>query len=240
MFVGQILAAPYTGNMGVSAARANSLFASMKTTPTRYDRVEIGTHSQTNTRSGIYKPSSDQMRALDTPACTKAAPDSSLQAELLPPSEQVSYTEEDALYNQYMKQFHVDIYLYGDGSENASSEPLKLITKDDISKEDLEKFRSELAENGLGDEIDWRGVESDLWRIGIDFDNVQRFEQKADYLASRYAVLKDRIQTEFTGDKQEAELQKLEQIYTEAKEKMADSYAEKIGGFFEDLGQSGE
>ena len=58
-----------------------------------------------------------------------------------------------------MKQFHVDIYLYGDGSENASSEPLKLITKDDISKEDLEKFRSELAENGLGDDIDWRGVE---------------------------------------------------------------------------------
>ena len=179
------------------------------------------------------------MRALDTPACTKAAPDSSLQAELLPPSEQVSYTEEDALYNQYMKQFRVDIYLYGDGSENSSSEPLKLITKDDISKEDLEKFRSELAENGLGDEIDWRGVESDLWRIGIDFDNVQRFEQKADYLASRYAVLKDRIQTQFTGDKQEAELQKLEQIYTEAKEEMANTYAEKIGGFFEDLGQSG-
>ena len=113
------------------------------------------------------------------------------------------------------------------------------MTKDDISKEDLEKFRSELAENGLGDEIDWRGVESDLWRIGIDFDNVQRFEQKADYLASRYAVLKDRIQTQFTGEKQEAELQKLEQIYTEAKETMANSYADSIGSFFEDLGQSG-
>ena len=239
MFVGQILASPHLGGTGVSAARAKSPLAPMRTTFTRYDRVEIGTRLRAGERSGIYQPSSGQMRVLETPAYTEAAPDSRLQAELLPPSEQASYTEEDALYNQYMKQFRVDIYLYGDGSENSSSEPLKLITKDDISKEDLEKFRSELAENGLGDEIDWRGVESDLWRIGIDFDNVQRFEQKADYLASRYAVLKDRIQTQFTGDKQEAELQKLEQIYTEAKEEMANTYAEKIGGFFEDLGQSG-
>ena len=141
MFVGQIQATPYTGNMGVSAARAHLPFASMQTTPTQYDRVEIGTRSQETAYSGTYKPNSDQMRALGNTSYTWAAPDSRLQAELLPPSEQASYTEEDALYNQYMKQFRVDIYLYGDGSENSSSEPLKLITKDDISKEDLEKFR---------------------------------------------------------------------------------------------------
>ena len=239
MFVGQIQAAHYMGNRGISAARAHSPLLSMQTTPTRYDRVEIGTRSQVTAHSGIYKPSSSQMRVLNTPACTKVAPDSRLQAELLPPSEQASYTEEDALINQYMKQYRVDAYIYGDGSESSSSEPLKLILKDEISKEDLEKFRSELAEKGLGEEIDWRGVKSDLFQIGVNFDNIQRFEQKADYLASRYAVLKDRIQNQFTGDKQEAELQKLEQIYTEAKEKMANSYAESIGGFFEDLGQSG-
>ena len=179
------------------------------------------------------------MQAIETPAYTKVAPDSRLQAELLPPSEQASYTEEDALINQYMKQFRVDAYIYGDGSENVSSEPLKLILKDEIPKEDLEKFRSELAEKGLGEDIDWRGVESDFLQIGVNFGNIERFEQKADYLASRYAVLKDRIQTQFTGDKQDAELQKLEQIYTQAKEEMANTYAESIGGFFEDLGQSG-
>ena len=239
MFVGQIQSNIYMGNMGISAVRASLPYAPQQTTPTRYDRVEMGTHVQTNPHSGIYKPSSSQMRVLNTPACTKVAPDSRLQAELLPPSEQASYTEEDALINQYMKQYRVDAYIYGDGSESASSEPLKLISKDEISKEDLEKFRSELAEKGLGEEIDWRGVKSDLFQIGVNFDNIERFEQKADYLASRYAVLKDRIQNQFTGDKQEAELQKLEQIYTEAKEKMANSYAESIGGFFEDLGQSG-
>ena len=239
MFVGQIQAAAHMGKIGGSAARAHSPLASMQTSPARYDRVEIGTRSQGAAYSGTYKPNSDQMRALGNTSYTWAAPDSRLQAELLPPSERASYTEEDALLNQYMKQFRVDAYILGNGSENASFEPLKLITKDEISKEDLEKFRSELAEKGLGEEIDWRGVESDLFQIGINFGNAQRFEQKADYLASRYAVLKDRIQTQFTGDKQEAELQKLEQIYTAAKEKMANSYAESVGGFFEDLGQSG-
>ncbi len=239
MFVGQIQAAPYMGSRGISAARANSPFASMQTTPTRYDRVEIGARSQVTAHSGIYKPSSGQMRVLDAPACTKVAPDSRLQAELLPPSEQPTYTEGDALLNQYMKQYRIDGYIDGDTFVSTSSEPVKVMLKDKISKEDLEKFRSELAENGLGDDIDWRGVEGDFVQIGVNFGNIERFEQKADYLASRYAVLKDRIQNQFTGERQETELQKLEQIYTEAKEEMANSYAEKIGGFFEDLGQSG-
>ena len=88
MFVGQIQAAPYMGKMGISAVRANLPFASMQTTPTQYDRVEIGTHAQADTRSGIYKPSSGQMQAMGSPSYTWAAPDSRLQAELLPPSEQ--------------------------------------------------------------------------------------------------------------------------------------------------------
>ena len=239
MFVGQIQAAPYMGKMGISAVRANLPFASMQTTPTQYDRVEIGTHSQADTRSGIYKPSSGQMQAMGSPSYTWAAPDSRLQTELLPPSEQSSYTEEDALLNQYMKQSRIDGYFDGDTFVRTSSEPVKLILKNDISKADLEKFRGELAEKGLEADIDWQGVKEDFVQIGVGFDNIERFEQKADYLASRYAVLKDRIQTQFTGEHQEAELQKLEQIYTQAKEEMANTYAESIGGFFEDLGQSG-
>ena len=239
MFVGQIQAAAHMGKIGGSAARAHSPLASMQTSPARYDRVEIGTRSQGAAYSGTYKPNSDQMRALGNTSYTWAAPDSRLQAELLPPSEQPTYTEGDALLNQYMKQYRIDGYIDGDTFVSTSSEPVKVMLKDNISKEDLEKFRSELAENGLGDDIDWRGVEGDFVQIGVNFGNIERFEQKADYLASRYAVLKDRIQNQFTGERQETELQKLEQIYTEAKEEMANSYAEKIGGFFEDLGQSG-
>ena len=99
MFVGQIQAAAHMGKIGGSAARAHSPLASMQTSPARYDRVEIGTRSQGAAYSGTYKPNSDQMRALGNTSYTWAAPDSRLQAELLPPSEQPSYTEEDALLN---------------------------------------------------------------------------------------------------------------------------------------------
>ena len=239
MFVGQALAHPYTGSMGISAIRAKLPVAVKQTLSARHDRVEIGTFSQANTQAGIYKPNSNQMQILGNISYTQVAPDSRLQAELLPPSEQSSYTEEDALINQYMKQSRIDGYFDGDTFVRASSEPVGLILKDSITNEDLQKFNRELAENGLGEEIDWRGVKNDLVQIGVGFDNIERFEQKADYLASRYASLKDRIQNQFTGDKQEAELQKLEQIYAQAKEEMANSYAESIGGFYESLGQSG-
>ena len=239
MFVGQVQANPNVHQKGMAAVRAHLPSASAQTGPARYDRVETGTRSQGTAHAGIYKPSSDQMRVLGNTSYTRVAPDSRLQAELLPPSERASYTEEDALLNQYMKQFRVDGYFDGDTFVRTSSEPVKLILKSDISKADLEKFRGELAEKGLDADIDWQGVKEDFVQIGVGFDNIERFEQKADYLASRYAVLKDRIQNQFTGEQQEAELQKLEQIYTEAKEEMANTYAESIGGFFEDLGQSG-
>ena len=132
MFVGQIQAAPYMGKMGISAVRASLPFASMQTTPTQYDRVEIGARSQVTAHSGIYKPSSDQMRVLGNTSCTRVAPDSRLQAELLPPSEQSSYTEEDALLNQYMKQYRIDGYIDGDTFVSTSSEPVKVMLKDII------------------------------------------------------------------------------------------------------------
>ena len=98
----------------------------MQTSPARYDRVEIGTRSQGAAYSGTYKPNSDQMRALGNTSYTWAAPDSRLQAELLPPSEQPSYTEEDALLNQYMKQSRIDGYFDGDTFVRTSSEPVML------------------------------------------------------------------------------------------------------------------
>lgn len=239
MFVGQARIHPYVGNSGIWAVRADLPFTSKKMPALRYDRVEIGTHSQANTQAGIYKPDTDQMQAFTNTSYTWVTPDISLQKELLPPSEQSSYTAEDALINQYMKQSRIDGYFDGSTFVCTSAEPVKVILKDNITEADLQKFNNELAEEGLGAEIDWQGVKNDLVQIGVGFDNIERFEQKVDYLTSRYAVLKDRIQSQFTGDKQEAELQKLEQIYIEAKEAMANSYAESIGGLYESLGQSG-
>ena len=237
--IGQIRTPTHMGNRGILAVQANSPFTPRQASQPQHDRVEIGTQNQQVNETGIYRPDRSQMRAFAPISYTKVAPDERLQKEMLPPPEQGAYTEDDALINQYMKQYRIEGYFDGDTFVRSSSEPVKLILKDEIPKEDLENFRNELIANGLGTEIDWHGVENDLGAMDVNFDNINHFEQKADYLASRYAVLKDRIQTQFTGDKQEAELQKLDQIYTQAKEKMADSYAERIGGFYEDLGQSG-
>ncbi len=243
MYIGQLVQSwswmnPGRNRTGIFKTQGDLPFALKQALAARCDRVEIKTRSQADANPGIYAPPSNRLEAFDPIPYTKLEPDENLKKELLPPSEQTSFSEEDALINQYMKQSRFEGHMEGDRIVYTHV-PEKLILKDHISQDELESFRKELVENGLGTEIDWCGVEDDFWGIEISFGNADHFEQKTDYLASRYAVLKDRIQTQFTGDKQEAELQKLEQIYTEAKEKIADSYAENIGGFYEDLGQAG-
>ena len=226
MFVGKLMANPYQGIPNLAAKQTKAPSAPAPSAPAHYDRVEIGAGPRS-------------IQAMENTSYTWAAPDSRLQKELLPPSEQPSYTQEDALMNQYMKQFRIEGYFDGETFVNTSSEPVRLVVKDEVSQEELEAFRQELAEKGLGDEIDWQGVRSDFVQMGANFGNIERFSQKVDYLASRYAVLKDRIQQQYTGSQQEAELQTLEQIYAKTKNELADSYAKNIGGLYESLGQAG-
>lgn len=239
MYIGKIGINQNFHNMGAVQKRAGVPHIQSSAMSSLKDRLEIGSRYQHINETGIYGPSGNQMQVMPSVTYTYAAPDERLKRELLPPSEQGELTEEDALIDQYMKQSRIDGYFDGDTFVCDYSKPVKLILRDNISRSDLENFQKELEEKGLGTEIDWRGVKEDFIQMGVRFDNVERLEQKADFLASRYAVLKDRIQNQFTGEKQESELQKLEQIYAQAKEEMADSYADNIGGFYEGLGQSG-
>ena len=197
---------------------------------TNIDCVEI---------SNTYQRFSNRLQILETPEATQAESNLNQAAELRPASEKEEYTEEDALLKQYMKQYRLDFVKDGDNWVLDSSKPVKLMLESQVSQESLDDFRTKLENNGLGDEIDWRGVQEDFIHMDIRFDNAESFETKADYLASRYAVLKDRIQNQYTDEKFEQEMQKLDTLYRKAKEEMANSYAENIGGFYEDLGQSG-
>ena len=98
--------------------------------------------------------------------------------ELLPPSEVIDYTEHDALMNQYMKQYRFE-----------EGKPMRLCAPGMVSDEKLENFRKELNENGLGEDIDWRGVIEDFCSMDIRFGNVERLETKADYIASRLSLI---------------------------------------------------
>lgn len=194
------------------------------------DRVEI---------SDAYFRFSNRLQILETPEATPVESNLNLAADLRPASEKEQYTEEDALMNQYMKQYRLDFIKDGDNFVLDTSKPVKLMLEGQVSQESLDAFRTQLENNGLGDEIDWRGVQEDFIHMDIRFDNAESFETKVDYLASRYAVLQDRIQTQYTGEKLKQEMQTLDTLYTKAKEEMANSYADNIGGFYEGLGQSG-
>lgn len=192
-----------------------------------------------NEETSIYKPSFNYMRSFADVSYTREKPDENLQAEILPPSEKSEYTERDALMNQYMKQYRIDAKIEGDSITLFSDQPVRIILPDMISDEELEEYRKSLSEKGLSQEIDWKGVNSDFVNMGVGFDNAERLEIKVDYLASRYAVLKDRIQKQFTGDDQIQQMGILDEIYNNAKDEMADKYARQIGGFYEELGQNG-
>ena len=238
MYIGQFgtnpwLKSTWLNNIGMKQnhSAVSSALSQVQTQPkaANRDRVEL---------SGSYSYLPNRLQVLETPEATQV--ESNLnQAAVLRPASEKEYTEEDALMNQYMKQYRLDFIKVGDSYELDKSKPVKLMLESEVSQESLDAFRAELEKNGLGDEIDWRGVQEDFARMDIRFDNAESFETKADYLASRYAVLKDRIQTQYSGEKLEQEMQTLDDLYTKAKEEMADSYAENIGGFYEDMGQSG-
>lgn len=238
MYIGQFgtnpwLKSTWLNNIGMkqNSSVVSSALSQVQTQPkaANRDRVEL---------SGSYSYLPNRLQVQETPEATQV--ESNLnQAAVLRPASEKEYTEEDALMNQYMKQYRLDFIKVGDSYELDKSKPVKLMLESEVSQESLDAFRAELEKNGLGDEIDWRGVQEDFTRMDIRFDNAESFETKADYLASRYAVLKDRIQTQYTGEKLEQEMQTLDDLYTKAKEDMANSYAENIGGFYEDMGQSG-
>lgn len=238
MYIGQFgtnpwLKSTWLNNIGMKQNHSAvfSALSQARTQPkaANRDRVEL---------SGSYPYLPNRLQVLETPEATPV--ESNLnQAAVLRPASEKEYTEEDALMNQYMKQYRLNFIKDGDSFVLDTSKPVRLMIEGQVSQESLDAFRAELEKNGLGDEIDWRGVQEDFARMDIRFDNAQSFQTKADYLASRYAVLKDRIQTQYTGEKLEQEMQTLDDLYTKAKEDMANSYAENIGGFYEEMGQSG-
>lgn len=243
MYIGKIGSNSYLNRIGLnhSGRNQNSTLLKWNQSFTRRDSVMISSGiAQNKCESGIYRPNGNSMRVIEPVEYTYVVPDERLRTyEIIPPSERTSYTEKDALLDQYMKQFRINGRIEGDKFVWDSSKPTGICLASQVSESELERFRQELNEKGLGDEIDWRGVESDFVQMNVGFDNIERLETKADFLASRYAVLKDRIEKQYTGDEQKQEMQKLEEIYSKEKERMADSYGDTIGKFYESLGQMG-
>ena len=217
----------------------------VKNVQRNFDTVSISTDSQRNANKEelkIYQPNGNQMRSLlpEGMSGTKAEPDKRLQMQIFTSaSEESDYTKQDALMNQYMKQYRIEGKIVGDTFVSDSTEPVHLILPEMISEEELSAYEEKLSQNGIGDDIDWRGVEDDFNQMGVRFDNAEKLEDKSNYLASRFAVLKDRIDTQYTGEEHTSQMDTLNRVFNNAKEEMANTYAKEIGGFYENMGQSG-
>ena len=147
------------------------------------------------------------------------------------------YTEEEALWNQYMKQYRDSLKIV-DGKLVVNGDPRNALLGK-VSGEELEQYRLKLEQEGIGDNIDWRGVESDFKKMDVNFDNAGYLNTKIDYIASRYAVLKDRIEKNYSGDEKEQQLLRLNEIMDSTKKTIIDSYGDSIGDFYEEYGHSG-
>ncbi len=147
------------------------------------------------------------------------------------------YTEDDALWNQYMKQYR-DSLKITDKKLVVQGDPRSVLLGK-VSEKELESFRQKVEKEGIGDEIDWRGLESDFRHMEISFENAGYLNTKVDYIASRYAVLKDRIENSYVGEEKEQQMEKLNQILDRTKKELLDSYADSVGEFYEEFGGSG-
>lgn len=150
-----------------------------------------------------------------------------------------SYTKHDALLKQWNKEGSFNLYDVLNGGKVNLQNP-------NPSLEELQSLEQKLQQNGIGTEIDWNDFEFDLKGIGFDIKyptfylKPEAFNQKTDYLASRYAAMKDRIEKNFSGEEAIQQLNHLNALYQSATEILAKSYSEVVGGFLEQNGLVGE
>lgn len=151
------------------------------------------------------------------------------RADTLVSSER-DYTKEDAILKQWNKAGSFNIYEVMNGGKVNLQSPIP-------SESDLQDLEASLRQNGIGTEIDWSDLKFDFrglgfstnnptWRLGED-----DFQTKTDYFASRYAAMKMRIQETYSGEEQQAQLERLYSVCQSALEELANGYADIIGDF---------
>ena len=157
-------------------------------------------------------------------------------------SSETTYTKEDAANYQYSRQFDINATIDDLISGKAEIKGLGLPYSEDNDAylKAIETFRQGLEKTGLGDEINWNSVSFDFSTTDVELDTIDLIRDKTDYIASRYAVLQDRIHTSYSGKEFDENMDKLNTLFSDAKELLADSYVDIVGGFLKDNGVGDE
>lgn len=147
------------------------------------------------------------------------------------PSSQRDYTIDDALNYQYNKQFSFKL----DDLMNGTLENIKVrVPGSPVPQE----FIDALKQNGHTED-NYDTCRTEFYLNGLNEDTA-KLSHSVDYLASGYAVSKQHIEDNFTGEEKQKALSQLETDFNSAIEQIADKTANELGGFFEENGVDGE
>lgn len=136
------------------------------------------------------------------------------------------YTREDAIQSAWNNETGFNLFdkLSGKGGNIALG----------VSKPTAD-FISKLEKDGLSTSLDWLSKEMNFKNLSAD-----ALKQSIDFLSSQYAVMKEHINKNFTGEELNNQLDKLNETVTTYKNSIADAFADKVGGFLEENGVVGE
>lgn len=103
-----------------------------------------------------------------------------------------------------------------------------------VSRDEYLAYRREM---GMDFGVDWNQLEADMRVPG---DNYASSDDALDYFAARYAVLRDRILHSQDAKERDAQIERLDNLFTDSVSKLADSMATKLDESLQKYGISGE
>ena len=135
----------------------------------------------------------------------------------------MEYTKDTALTNAWVNSQNALFKLFGN-SGKVSDEAVIGMSRDE--------FAEYMKTHELDKEINWHSVDMQVWG-SCDYDSFTKF---TDHLSALYASLEDRIMTDFEGEEQAEQLERLNAVYDKAVNEIIDNIVGRTEQSFSDLG----
>lgn len=148
------------------------------------------------------------------------------------------YTKKDAILHQWNLEgrFNIDDVMNGNATVK--------LQDPNPSEEVLQEFEKKLQTNGIQKDMDWASLSFDMRGIGFDANansiKENDFTRKTNYIASRYVAVEYKIKNTTSGEQQAEQLKKLQEVYQNAVNEIADGYTNIVGSFLENNDVEGE
>ena len=150
------------------------------------------------------------------------------------------YTKKDAILHQWNLEGRFNIYDVMNGNATVK------LQDPNPSDEVLQEFEKKLQTNGIQKDMDWSSLSFDMRGIGFDSNanpnsiKENDFTRKVNYIASRYAAVEYKIKNTTSGEQQTEQLKKLQEVYQNAVNEIADGYTNIVCSFLENNDVEGE